>query len=921
MKRYKILKHLGNLSIRSKLLIGYIAAFLLFLAISGLIIYPIMKKTIETNIESELNNTTKTILSMVKTSADASIKNYLRAVAEMNLEIVEQSYKRYQQGELSEREAKQRTILRLFGQRIGKTGYIYCIDSKGIMRVHPVAALLGADLSQYGFIQEQLKNKEGYIEYDWKNPGELRMRPKALYMTYFKPWDWIISASSYRDEFTQLVDMNNLRKSILSIRFGKTGYPFIIDSKGNIIVHPLLNGNMYDVKDTKGQEFVKEMIELKNGKIIYTWQNPNEKEYREKLVIFNYIPEFDWIVASSSYVDEFYEPLKQMRIIIMVIVIVVLLLLFLLTFGYSSYIMKSLNKIIEGFQRGGMGDFEVRIAKTSEDEMGMLSEYFNNFMGKLDTYNRSLQQEIKVSKRSEEELLIAKEKAEESQKKFKAIADTSPLAIYISEGIRQVATYINPTFFKIFGYSQEEVTEVALWWPLAYPDEAYQKQISSEWTSKVEKAIQTKSDIEPMDVIVTCKDGSKKNILWGFVSTGNENWAFGLDLTDIKQKTKELELAKERAEESDRLKSAFLANMSHEIRTPMNGILGFSELLKEPDLSGEEQQEYIKMIEKSGHRMLNIIGEIIDISKIESGTLKTNYTEINVNEKMEYVYNLLKPLAEDKNINLSFKNSLPTKETYIKTDNDKFYSILTNLLKNAIKYTDEGSVEFGINKKGNSLEFYVKDTGIGIPPERQEAIFERFIQAEITDIQARQGAGLGLSIAKAYVVMLGGEIRVESIVGKGSIFYFTLPFNTEPQEKKVFENDLHPYKTGKKVENLKILIAEDDEDSEILISIIIKEFSKEVINARTGSEAVELCRFNPDIDLILMDIRMPDLNGYEATRQIRQFNIKVIIIAQTAFGLLGDKEKAIDSGCNDYISKPIKKDELLALVNKYFNKY
>jgi len=378
----------------------------------------------------------------------------------------------------------------------------------------------------------------------------------------------------------------------------------------------------------------------------------------------------------------------------------------------------------------------------------------------------------------------------------------------------------------------------------------------------------------------------------------------------------ELVIAKEHAEQSDRLKSAFLANMSHEIRTPMNGILGFSGLLKEPGLTGDQQQEYIRMIEKSGARMLNIINDIVDISKIEVGLMMVNNKDTNINEKIEFIYIFFKPQVEEKGMQFFFKNTLPTKEATIRTDSEKVNSILTNLVKNAIKYSKEGTIEFGYIKKDETLEFYVKDTGIGIPKDRQSAIFERFIQADISDKMAQQGAGLGLSISKAYIEMLGGKIWVESEEGIGSTFYFTLPYQTEPEEKKVV-----PAQNEKnQIKDLKILIAEDDETSEMLISMTVKEFSKEVLKARTGNEAIEICRANPDLDLILMDIQMPDLNGYEATQQIRQFNKVVVIIAQTAFGLSGDREKAIEAGCNDYISKPINKDELLSLIQKYFNK-
>ena len=389
------------------------------------------------------------------------------------------------------------------------------------------------------------------------------------------------------------------------------------------------------------------------------------------------------------------------------------------------------------------------------------------------------------------------------------------------------------------------------------------------------------------------------------------------------RKQAELELieALKRAEESDGLKSAFLANMSHEIRTPMNGILGFAELLKEPNLTGEQQQEYIKIIEKSGARMLNIINDIIDISKIESGQMKAVLQETNINEQLEFIYKLFNREVEQKGLHLFLRKSLLPPESIVETDREKLYAILTNLVKNSIKYTPKGFIEFGCEivetMHGLFLQYFIKDTGIGIPKNRYEAIFERFIQVDIIDKMARQGAGLGLAISKAYVEMLGGKIWIESEEGKGSTFYFTIPYLPESKnEINIGHEVLAPIEENR-IKKLKILIAEDDKSSSQLISIIIRKIAGEIINVENGTEAVRACFKNPEIDLILMDIQMPIMDGYEATRQIRQFNTDVIIIAQTAFALCGDNEKAIDAGCNDYISKPIKTNNLLNLISKH----
>lgn len=389
-----------------------------------------------------------------------------------------------------------------------------------------------------------------------------------------------------------------------------------------------------------------------------------------------------------------------------------------------------------------------------------------------------------------------------------------------------------------------------------------------------------------------------------------------VDITAAKNYETEIIAAKEKAQESDRLKTAFLANMSHEIRTPMNGILGFASLLNDSKLSGKQQKDYIKIIEKSGKRMLNIINEIIDISKIESGLMKLDMKESNINEQLEYIYTFFKPEAEAKGLKISFKSPLPEKEAIITTDHEKLYATLINLVKNAIKYTSKGSIVFGYEKKGEELEVYVKDSGIGIPKDRQEAIFERFIQADIEDKMARQGAGLGLAISKAYIEMHGGKIWVESEVGKGSTFYFTIPY--KQAVNKEIESGNPDIEKASILSGLNIVIAEDDDTSSHYLSVILTNYGKEFITVKNGTKIVETCHTNPDIDLILMDIQMPGLDGYEATRRIRQFNKEVIIIAQTAFGLEGDREKALAAGCNDYISKPIVKEELYALIVKYF---
>ncbi|WP_346863010.1 PAS domain S-box protein [uncultured Draconibacterium sp.] len=378
----------------------------------------------------------------------------------------------------------------------------------------------------------------------------------------------------------------------------------------------------------------------------------------------------------------------------------------------------------------------------------------------------------------------------------------------------------------------------------------------------------------------------------------------------------DLQIEKERAEESDKLKSAFLANMSHEIRTPMNGILGFTELLKDPNLSGEQQNEFISIIQKSGDRMLSTINDIIDISKIESGLVTLNMTLIDLKSFMTDILLFFEPETAKKKLFLKFLNQNDFESPMLQTDPEKLNSIITNLIKNAIKFTFEGGISFGYTFSEDSIQFIIKDTGIGIPLKRQEAIFDRFVQADIADSRVFEGSGLGLSISRSYSEMLGGTIRLESEESLGTTFYVSIP-TTKTKAAQSF-NEEGVSEIGPSPQNLKILIADDDAVSVDLLKIFLKDYCQNFIVAENGEIAVEKVKEHGDIDLVLMDVKMPLMDGFDATKRIRAFNTDVKIIAQTAFVQEQDIVKALNVGCNNFISKPINKHKLLELVQSMF---
>lgn len=512
-----------------------------------------------------------------------------------------------------------------------------------------------------------------------------------------------------------------------------------------------------------------------------------------------------------------------------------------------------------------------------------------------------------------------------SEENYRRVIDNVDEIIYSvtfknGGGLDGKVNFVSKQAEKILGYTPEEfIQDSRLWLTVIHPDD---RERVAEETALIFKDHKLRPRIYRM------KNKLTGEYVWIedhprflFDEQGKTIGQYGTarDITERRRVENDLIIAKEKAEESDRLKSAFLANMSHEIRTPMNGIMGFAELLKEPNLMSEEKEEYIDIIRKSGKRMLNIINDIISISKVESGQMQVTISETNLNEQIEYICSFFKPEVDQKRIQILYKNPLPSKQAFIKTDREKVYAILTNLVKNAIKFTWQGYIELGCVRKGKYYEFYVKDTGDGIPKDKEEVIFERFRQGTEALSRNYEGAGLGLSISKAYVEMLGGKIWLKSQLGKGSVFYFTLPSNNSFEKEftgeKSFSTD-EGIKNWKK--DIKILIVEDDPISAKLLEANLKLYAHEILTAESGIEAIDICRKNPGIDLVLMDIQMPEMNGYDATTEIRKFNKQVIIVAQTAFALSGDDLKAKDAGCNDYIPKPISKESLISMLKKYF---
>lgn len=386
------------------------------------------------------------------------------------------------------------------------------------------------------------------------------------------------------------------------------------------------------------------------------------------------------------------------------------------------------------------------------------------------------------------------------------------------------------------------------------------------------------------------------------------------DITQRKLAEKELQLAKERAEAGDRLKSAFMNNISHEIRTPLNGILGFGQMMAQSGLAEAERTEYFKILQKSTDRLINTINDYMDISLLVSGNLTINNRKFNVNDLLNNLYERVLPDCVKKDLELELLFPDSSQQAIVDSDLELLRKVFLHLLNNAVKFTGKGKITFGYELVGKDIEFFVGDTGVGIDQRALAKVFEAFTQEEENTSRNYDGSGLGLSIAKGIISSLGGKIWLESEKGKGTIVNFTLPYiETIPQEPDKQDAKSAPALAKQAV----VLVVEDEISNYYYLHVLLKKLSISVLHAKNGLEAVELCKKHPEINVVLMDIKMPVMGGLEATKKIKEFRKDLPVIAITAYAQTGDEFRIRQAGCDDYLAKPLKKEVLINVLRKY----
>jgi len=644
------------------------------------------------------------------------------------------------------------------------------------------------------------------------------------------------------------------------------------------------------IKKSKGLILSKNDSSFKGYYSIY-WGLKHGELREERIGCIYFVYDYSTIVKQVKYAE------IQKSIVYGIISLVLSILLSIVLFKKITKRVERINSAMNNFAEG---DLTVRLSVNGFDEIDSIATGFNSMVGHIEKERESL-------------LLM----------QFIVERSSDPIYLITKDGS---FAFVNEAAYSFLGYTHDELLQLKV--------SDINAQITPEHWSKHWIYLQQVGCLKYESKHITkYKEEIDVEVSSNYFNFGNKQYDCTIvrDITERKHAEEELKkqneeiitlneeyklqneelvLAKEKAEESDKFKTAFLQNMSHEIRTPMNAIMGFSDLLNDNELSIVKRENFISIINNSCTQLMSIVSDILTIASIETKQEKINNQSVIVNDVLDELHSIFIGQASKKQIFLVLKYQLSTVDSIILTDKTKLIQILTNLLTNALKFTDRGFIEFGYVLKDFTLEFYVKDSGIGIKKELHNTIFERFKQADIDTSKKYGGTGLGLTISKAFVELLGGTIWIESEIGNGANFKFTIPY------KPVNKMDVQISTQIKNERNIAVLVAEDEGYNSQLISEFLKKSNFTIFNAKDGLEAINLCKMHPEIELILMDIKMPELDGISATAVIKEFRPNVKIIAQTAYALEDEIAKFKSQGFDDYVTKPIRKNALFDVLNR-----
>jgi len=899
-KIFNVLKISGLLNLRGRLFLSYFIPVLLILIVAGILIIFVVDRGIKNNLRKEMEASVESVKLMINNSLDLSIRNHLRGIAEINNDIVTDYYLQYKKGFLSESEAKKRAGRVLLSHKIGKTGYIFVWDIKRapekiILSVHPF--IQGSDVAHVDFVRRGAEIKNGYMSYAWKNPGEAQESEKVMYLSLFEPWNWVIAASSYRSEFTELISISDFSEKINTVKFGEKGYYFIINSRGDVVIHPYLTGNFYNIRDTEGKFFVREICERKNGFITYFWPEPGETEPRKKLSIFRYIDDFDWILVSSSYPDEENTTLTEIGFIVFSSLILLIIILSAVTYISGSRIIKPLKELMERLRDGASGNYSLHLPVLSDDELGELAAHFNTFM---------------------EQLKIHREDLFSARNYLGNIINSLPsiLSAVDEEGN-----------IKLWNKGAELFTGVAA--EDAESGNIYRQfPFLADFKGKIDETITAKSVTE-FHLRAKSANNDNRELRISVYPFSDEEMNIAVirmdDITeDVKKDTQLIQAQKME------IVGNLAGGLAHDFNNVLAGIIGTVSLIKSRssfNMDEEKSARFLNIIETSAKRAAEIVDQLLALSRKNEPSMEP----VDLNNSLENVMIICRN-SLDKSIELLpeyYRGSAAVSGSAAQIE-----QVILNLCVNAahamtiMRGDDEprgGKLSAVISKlkadrllaaghpgmieNSDYLVLKVSDTGVGINSEYQKHIFDPFF----TTKSKENGTGLGLSMVYNIIKSHGGYIDLYSEPGRGTTFTVYLPaVSGEAMSADVSTVDIDSLRGEGE-----ILIIDDEETVRDMARGILEECGYTVHTSIDGKEGIEFFRTNKGkIDLIILDMSMPGLSGRDVFIELRKIEERVPVLLSSGFSQDNMFQETLTLGVDDFIQKPYSFSGLAEKVKK-----
>ncbi len=920
-----------SLSFRHKLLIGFSVAIVAIFAVGGTSTYLLIRDELLSQARTQLDGATRGVHLMVRALIHNSIRNYLKGMAETNLRYAEFVHSRVLSGRLGEDVARAEVEEFLLSQRVGRTGYLTAVNIARApasirLDVHPKAK--GQDIASFDFAQQMARQRNGYLEFWWRNPGEPVPRLKAEWMAYFEPWDWIISVAPYREEYHEIIDISGVKEELARFKVGEDGYAFLMDMDANLLAHPQWEGRnvMGLVNEDDGRPFVRDAIETLrarmaegdlndlSGSIAYTIRDPGSGIRFSRVLNYRYLPEVDWILGVVVAAEEIERPLAVVRTGLVAAVVVSVLAATLLVLWTTRPVFASIEALTRAARDIAAGRLDSPLPAPANDEIGQLTKAFAAMAAKLRAYTQGLERAVEARTREVR-------RGEADLRKFKAAVDHSSASIIITDR-EAVIEYVNAAFSRNSGYSAElaigqtprllrsghtppEVYE-ALWRSIL-SGESWRGEFLNRHAD---------GTLYWEDAAISPVRGADGEITH-FV-------AVKTDITERRALLDELTAARNRAEEGARAKAAFLATMSHEIRTPMNAVMGYCHLLTDTRLD-VDQRQYLSGVTLAAEGLLHIIDDILDYSKIEAGRLELEAEPFEPRRLLDQTVEVLAARARQKGITLTAALAPDLPGTVV-GDRHRLAQILLNLVGNAVKFTESGGVTVSAVPDASAADgapmvlFTVADTGIGMTAEQMGRLFQPFSQADSSTTRRFGGTGLGLTICAGLVEMMGGRIWAESEPGRGSRFHFTARFAAASAPAPAAELDLEVEALIERVRGMSVLLVEDNPVNRQVATQFLRRWGIDVRPADNGLAAVEILEGEGrSVDLVLMDMQMPVMDGCEATRRIRATAGlgDLPIVALTANALPEERKKCFDAGMDDYLAKPFDPRAFLELLARW----